>query len=65
MHDEGIPTAEAVQILKEEDNLHHHHEIPLWQKIVFPIWLWKSLIHDKHEAFRFKYDTVSINAVEH
>jgi len=43
---------------------HGHHHIPLWQKIVFPIWIWKSLIHDKHEAFRFKYDTVAITRIE-
>ena len=46
------------------NNHGHGHGIPLWQKIVFPIWLWKSLIHDKHEAFRFKYDTKAITAVE-
>lgn len=43
---------------------HHHRPIPLWQKICFPIWCWKSLIHDKHEAFRFKYDTESIRKME-
>lgn len=43
---------------------HHHHGIPLWQKIIFPIWIWKAFIHDKHEAFRFKYDTVSIQKLE-
>ena len=42
----------------------HHHPMPLWQKICFPVWCWKSLIHDKHEAFRFKYDTESIKKVE-
>jgi len=47
-----------------EDDHGHHHHIPLWQKICFPIWLWKSLIHDKHEAFRFKYDTVAITRIE-
>ena len=41
-----------------------HHAIPRWQKICFPIWLWKSLIHDKHEAFRFKYDTAKITDLE-
>ena len=25
---------------------------------------WKSFIHDKHEAFRFKYDTKSLLIVE-
>ena len=26
--------------------------------------MWKKLIHDKHEAFRFKYDTSEINNLE-
>ena len=42
----------------------HHAPMPLWQKIIFPIGCWKALIHDKHEAFRFKYDTKAINNVE-
>ena len=52
------------EILNTDDHDHHHHHIPLWQKICFPIWCWKSLIHDKHEAFRFKYDTREIEKVE-
>jgi len=50
--------------MKKIHDDHHHHAIPLWQKICFPIWLWKSLIHDKHEAFRFKYNSVAINRLE-
>jgi hypothetical protein len=42
----------------------HKIHLPLWQKIVFPIWLWKSLMHDKHEAFAFKYDTRILLRVE-
>lgn len=42
----------------------HHHEVPLWQKIVFPIWIWKTFIHAKHEAFRFKYDANKLNKIE-
>ena len=38
----------------------HHAHIPLWQKILLLPWLWKTLIHDKHEAFRFKYDTKAL-----
>ena len=41
-----------------------HHEIKLWEKIVFPVWAFKVLIHDKHEAFRFKYNTIAINNLE-
>ena len=29
-----------------------------------PLWCWKSFIHDKHEAFRFKYDTKLLNELE-
>ena len=50
--------------MKEEYEEHHHHHIPCWQKVIFPIWCWKSLIHDKHEAFRFKYNTDSIHRIE-
>jgi len=50
--------------IKEVDAHNHHHETPTWQKVCFPIWAWKAMIHDKHEAFRFKYDTVAIQHVE-
>ena len=63
-HEDGMSTIEATKKIDEMNHSHHHHAIPLWQKIVFPIWLWKSLIHDKHEAFRFKYDTTAIRRVE-
>ena len=43
---------------------HSDHKIALWQKIVFPIWLWKTLIHAKHEAFEFKYDPDSMRMLE-
>ena len=43
---------------------HHHHATPLWQKIIFPIWIWQTFIHAKHEAFRFKYDAEKLNRVE-
>ena len=43
---------------------HHAHKIPVWQKIVFPIWIWKTFIHAKHEAFEFKYDPESIKILE-
>lgn len=42
----------------------HDHHTPLWQKIVFPIWCWKTLIHAKHEAFRFKYEPAAIHRIE-
>jgi len=42
----------------------HHPEIKLWHKIVFPVWIWKTFIHAKHEAFRFKYDSKSLMEVE-
>jgi len=38
--------------------------VSTWQKICLPIWCWKSFTHAKHEAFRFKYDTASLNKVE-
>ena len=41
-----------------------HDDLPLWKKIIFPIWLWNSLMHDKHEAFAFKYDTKALQDIE-
>jgi len=61
---EGLDSLHITTVLKKEDEDHHHHETPLWQKIIFPIWCWNSLIHDKHEAFRFKYETTEIEKVE-
>ena len=48
------------------DGLTHAHELPLkcWHYIVFPVWIWKTFIHAKHEAFRFKYDSESLKVVE-
>ena len=43
---------------------HQEHKIALWQKIVFPIWIWKVFIHAKHEAFEFKYDPESMKDLE-
>ena len=54
----------TVADMVKELEMEKHHELPRWQKIVFPIWIWKSLMHDKHEAFRFKYDTQVLNEVE-
>jgi|TARA_B110001450_G_scaffold251663_2_gene272118 hypothetical protein len=48
-----------------EDELERDH-VPLTrrQKACLPFWCWKSFIHDKHEAFRFKYDTKALLMVE-
>ena len=43
---------------------HHGHEIKCWQKIIFPIWIWKSFIHAKHEAFEFKYEPEAMRTLE-
>mmetsp|Transcript_40163 Transcript_40163/g.52632 ORF Transcript_40163/g.52632 Transcript_40163/m.52632 type:complete len:95 (-) Transcript_40163:1286-1570(-) len=42
----------------------HHPEIKCWHKVVFPVWIWKTFIHAKHEAFRFKYDSESLKLIE-
>ena len=34
------------------------------QKVCLPILCWKSFIHAKHEAFRFKYDSNCLKMVE-
>jgi len=57
-----LPMQEIIQLLQDEN--HGHLEVAPWQKVLFPIWCWKSFIRDKHEAFRFKYDTVALNKLE-
>ena len=48
-----------------EDELERdHHALTCRQKACLPFWCWKSFIHDKHEAFRFKYDTKALLMVE-
>lgn len=34
------------------------------QKACLPVWCWRSFIHDKHEAFRFKYSTKQLNELD-
>jgi hypothetical protein len=34
----------------------HHHELKCWQKAILPYWLFKTVVHYEHEAFRFKYN---------
>lgn len=41
-----------------------HGSLRWYQKICLPLWCWRSFIHDKHEAFRFKYDTKALNVIE-
>ena len=48
------------EIMIDED----HFEIKCWHKVCFPVWIWKTFIHAKHEAFRFKYDSESLKHVE-
>ena len=39
-------------------------KIPLWQKVIFPIWLFRSFLRSEHEAFRFKYDSEALRIIE-
>ena len=48
-----------------EDHMEKEHlTLTCRQKACLPFWCWKSFIHDKHEAFRFKYDTKALLIVE-
>ena len=58
-------TAEMIEqrlILEKEGAVSHH--LSWKQKLCLPFWCWKSFIHDKHEAFRFKYATKELNDLE-
>lgn len=64
---EAFDALRNLPVCEIEDKLeldHSNEDLPLWQKIICCIWCWKSFIHDKHEAFRFKYDTAALNEVE-
>ena len=55
--------------LEIENQLEKHTESQsqkssIFQKICLPLRCWRSFIHDKHEAFRFKYDTKALNIIE-
>ena len=50
--------------LEKHQDQNSNHKLSWKQKICLPIWCWKSFIHDKHEAFRFKYDTEKLNQLE-
>ena len=41
-----------------------HVVIKCWHMIIFPVWIWKTFIHAKHEAFRFKFDAERLHHVE-
>ena len=44
--------------------MRHSLDLTCKQKCCLPLWCWKSFIHAKHEAFRFKYDTKSLKEIE-
>lgn len=46
------------------DNENEHQEMSLFQKLCLPLRCWNSFIHDKHEAFRFKYATKQLNTLD-
>ena len=48
----------------EKQNSDYDHELSCGQKACLPLWCWKSFIHAKHEAFRFKYDVDALKLVE-
>jgi len=58
-----LPHKEIESIMRSKDD-HHVQEMSWKQKICLPLWCWKSFIHDKHEAFRFKYDTNALLMLE-
>lgn len=54
----------TVEEIEEKMKDTHHEELTCKQKACFPLWCWKSFIHAKHEAFRFKYDSKCLKNVE-
>jgi hypothetical protein len=62
----SIDLSKSGQVTVELEGHHddHHHHFKTWEKVVCCVYVWKSFIHAKHEAFRFKYDTASIKMIE-
>jgi cyanate permease len=56
-----VKEIEAAVMTKQ---MSHHEELTFRQKLCLPLWCWRSFIHDKHEAFRFKYDTNALLMLE-
>ena len=56
-------TIQVEAICAELDHAHTVH-LKCWHYIVFPVWIWKTFIHAKHEAFRFKYDSIQMQKLE-
>ena len=56
------------EVMEQLEDLHDEiegdAELSWAQKLFLPYWCWKSFIHDKHDAFRFKYDTRSLHIIE-
>ena len=42
----------------------HHTELKCWHYIVFPVWIWKTFIHAKHQAFKFRFHPEILQKVE-
>lgn len=61
-HKHSHLTPEEIEDLLEKDHTDDHFEC--WEKVVCCVCCWKSFIHDKHEAFRFKYDVEAMNKIE-
>lgn len=57
-----MPLSRVYSWLKKES--HEELELKTWHKVCFPVWLWKTLIHAKHEAFRFKYQTTKMTELD-
>ena len=55
-----LPEQEIIKLLQVEDNT----KVLWWEKVLFPIWIWKSFQVSKQEALRFKFDTVALNKLE-
>ena len=50
--------------IRKELLLDHSQRLKCWQKAILPYWLYKTLMHYKHEAFRFKYSTEKLDLIE-
>ena len=50
--------------IRDELLVDHSQPLKCWQKAILPYWLFKTCMHYKHEAFRFKYSTEKLDLIE-
>ena len=54
----------SLNLHSSHEHEHEHHGYKCWEYALVLPWLWKSMVHAKHEAFAFKYDPEIMRLLE-